>query len=411
MMGHSLASGPGQQQDTPEPTFRWISQGSSCHAAHEDHSETMLVLSQGSFSDCLQLADGGLAMAGTATEQLAAQEQTRVFACQVGLGKPAFTIPGSGPQFTFSFAEAQARLLGSSVFFCQSPSEAACAISRVLSDERLLGQVASNGRLRMGPSGAARQIAEALWTAKRTKFATRRPQASPFHGSDLLNGHAQRLLQLLALVDLLAQRVPIQQALSGKGGVDDNNIIFVLESVAEVEVDRASEDDALGPGLLGHFDPLPHPLLRLFRVHLEVLELQVEPCKGDDSVSTSVFAKRFFHLELPLLDADNGETVANAAKPRKGRDDHTSADLSRPLEGVIEAEYGSSIIALIAGVVHQVKDGLSDGSFTGAVLEVGDVLPGKIKRDNMYLHMRRLHPGNHVGDGLVVLGGGYRVDP
>lgn len=34
---------------------------------------------------------------------------------QVGQGKPVFTIPGRGPQFTAAFAEAQSRLLGESV--------------------------------------------------------------------------------------------------------------------------------------------------------------------------------------------------------------------------------------------------------------------------------------------------------
>lgn len=34
---------------------------------------------------------------------------------QVGQGKPVFTIPGEGPQFTAAFADAQSRLLGESV--------------------------------------------------------------------------------------------------------------------------------------------------------------------------------------------------------------------------------------------------------------------------------------------------------
>ncbi|NJR70244.1 MAG: hypothetical protein HC771_17595, partial [Synechococcales cyanobacterium CRU_2_2] len=46
-----------------------------------------LLLSQKSFGDYLHGADGAIAMAGTATEQC------------VGLGKPAFILPGKGPQF------------------------------------------------------------------------------------------------------------------------------------------------------------------------------------------------------------------------------------------------------------------------------------------------------------------------
>ncbi|MEM7712585.1 MAG: lipid-A-disaccharide synthase-related protein, partial [Cyanobacteria bacterium P01_A01_bin.68] len=62
-----------------------------------------MILTQTAYNDCLHLGDIAIAMAGTATEQF------------VGLGKPAFIIPGEGPQFTPAFAEAQTRLLGSSV--------------------------------------------------------------------------------------------------------------------------------------------------------------------------------------------------------------------------------------------------------------------------------------------------------
>lgn len=55
------------------------------------------------FADVLQLSDLVWGMAGTAVEQA------------VGLGKPVLQIPGSGPQFTYRFAEAQNRLLGDSV--------------------------------------------------------------------------------------------------------------------------------------------------------------------------------------------------------------------------------------------------------------------------------------------------------
>eukprot|EP00850_Spirogloea_muscicola_P005685 SM000026S08934 [mRNA] locus=s26:488889:491185:- [translate_table: standard] len=261
---------------------------------------------------------------------------------------------------------------------------------------------------------------------------------------------------LLELVDLLAQRLPMQQApsdaallnvlltrrlqaansarppaklhfvhrlafhvdVAGEGGVDDRNAIFLLESGVEAELDCATENDGLGPGLPGPFNRLPHPLLRLIRVHLEFVDMQAELLKGDDSLPISVFANGFFHLDLPFLDADDDrETVANAGDCderglARGADDHTSANLSRLLEGgVIEAGDGASVKVVLAGVVRQVKDGLSDGSFTGAELEVGDVLPGQVKRDNVHLHMRGLHSGNHVGEGLVVHGRGDRVDP
>jgi uncharacterized protein (TIGR03492 family) len=69
-------------------------------------SNAVVLLTRGGFSDVAHQAVAGIAMAGTATEQL------------VGLGKPVFTLPGSGSQFTAAFAEAQSRLLGQSVHFC-----------------------------------------------------------------------------------------------------------------------------------------------------------------------------------------------------------------------------------------------------------------------------------------------------
>jgi uncharacterized protein (TIGR03492 family) len=68
-------------------------------------SNAVVLLTRGGFSDVAHQAVAGIAMAGTATEQL------------VGLGRPVFTLPGSGSQFTAAFAEAQSRLLGQSVYF------------------------------------------------------------------------------------------------------------------------------------------------------------------------------------------------------------------------------------------------------------------------------------------------------
>ena len=67
--------------------------------AYINHGAT-LILAPKAYADCLQAADVAIAMAGTATEQF------------VGLGKPAISIPGAGPQFTEVFAEAQTRLAG-----------------------------------------------------------------------------------------------------------------------------------------------------------------------------------------------------------------------------------------------------------------------------------------------------------
>lgn len=111
----------------------------------------MLVLVKGCFSDCAQRAEGGIAMAGTGTEQL------------VGLGKPAFTLPGKGPQFTWAFAEAQSRLLGKSAVLSSDPHSLAESVPRVLADKALLAEMVKNGRVRLGEPGAGRRIAESIW--------------------------------------------------------------------------------------------------------------------------------------------------------------------------------------------------------------------------------------------------------
>lgn len=108
------------------------------------------IITQHAYNDCLHLGDLALAMAGTATEQF------------VGLGKPAITIPGGGPQFTAAFAEAQSRHLGPSVILVEQPEEVAVVVRSLLSDPDRLQLIAENGVRRMGKPGAARRIAECL---------------------------------------------------------------------------------------------------------------------------------------------------------------------------------------------------------------------------------------------------------
>ena len=106
-----------------------------------------LVLTQQAFNDCLHVADLAIAMAGTATEQF------------LGLGKPAITLPGQGPQFTPAFAEAQTRLLGASVTLVKQPAQVPKAIEALLSNPDRLQIIADNGQRRMGAPGAAQRIA------------------------------------------------------------------------------------------------------------------------------------------------------------------------------------------------------------------------------------------------------------
>lgn len=111
---------------------------------------SFLVMGQQIFNDSLQQAEVAIALAGTATEQF------------VGLGKPAITIPGEGPQFTPAFAEAQTRLLGPSIIPVQSPDEVGGAIAQLLSNPSQLDRIRRNGQHRMGKPGAAARIAECL---------------------------------------------------------------------------------------------------------------------------------------------------------------------------------------------------------------------------------------------------------
>jgi len=67
-----------------------------------------IVIGKGKFNLWANMAEVGLSNAGTATEQIA------------GLGIPSLSLPGSGPQFTKSFAKRQSRLLGGSVLVCKN---------------------------------------------------------------------------------------------------------------------------------------------------------------------------------------------------------------------------------------------------------------------------------------------------
>jgi uncharacterized protein (TIGR03492 family) len=122
-----------------DPTALVFSQGKS-----------HLILAQKAFNDCLQAANFAIAMAGTATEQF------------VGLGKPAITIPGKGPQFTYAFAEAQSRLLGSSILLVEKPSQVAQSLQYLLQNPDRIQLIAANGPRRMGKPGASRRIAQCI---------------------------------------------------------------------------------------------------------------------------------------------------------------------------------------------------------------------------------------------------------
>jgi uncharacterized protein (TIGR03492 family) len=112
--------------------------------------ELTLLLGEGRFESWAGWAELGLATAGTATEQL------------VGLGVPALSLPGPGPQFRAGFARRQSRLLGGAVLPCHGPAELAGRITGLLDDRPLRRRLGTIGRQRMGPMGGSARLAMLL---------------------------------------------------------------------------------------------------------------------------------------------------------------------------------------------------------------------------------------------------------
>ncbi len=119
-------------------------------AIYYQRDRATIVISTQAYSQCMQKGDCAIAMAGTATEQF------------IGLGKPAFIIPGAGPQFTPAFAEAQTRLLGDSTILVDRAQDVGVEMQQLLAQPDRLQSIARNGLLRMGTPGAAKRIAECL---------------------------------------------------------------------------------------------------------------------------------------------------------------------------------------------------------------------------------------------------------
>ncbi|MEM7594806.1 MAG: lipid-A-disaccharide synthase-related protein, partial [Cyanobacteria bacterium P01_A01_bin.83] len=93
-----------------------------------------LILTQERNHEFFKMSDIAIAMAGTATEQF------------VGLGKPAIIFPGTGPQFTAAFAEAQSRLLGCSITMVSDSQQVGQTILNMIDDQQLLERIRLNGK-------------------------------------------------------------------------------------------------------------------------------------------------------------------------------------------------------------------------------------------------------------------------
>ncbi len=106
-----------------------------------------LLVGPGRFAAWAPLAELGLATAGTATEQL------------VGLGVPALSLPGPGPQFKAGFARRQSRLLGGAVQPCHGPADLGRRLLALLDDDRERTRLGRIGRRRMGSAGGSARLA------------------------------------------------------------------------------------------------------------------------------------------------------------------------------------------------------------------------------------------------------------
>ena len=78
----------------------------------------------------------------------------------MGLGVPALSLPGPGPQFKAAFARRQSRLLGGAVEPCHSSADLAPHLIALLDDGPRRQQLGAIGRQRMGPPGGSDRLAE-----------------------------------------------------------------------------------------------------------------------------------------------------------------------------------------------------------------------------------------------------------
>ncbi len=107
-----------------------------------------ILLGKSIFNKWANMACVGLSNAGTATEQI------------TGLGVPSISLPGTGPQFTKSFAKRQSRLLGGSVLVCHNKKTLLENLEILLNKKNHRLKQVRIGMKRMGKSGASSKIVE-----------------------------------------------------------------------------------------------------------------------------------------------------------------------------------------------------------------------------------------------------------
>ena len=141
------------------------------HCMHESFQTSYMKLVNGScrltvhrdsFVELLQSSDLLLCMAGTAAEQA------------IGLAKPVIQLPGRGPQFTSSFAEAQRRLLGKTVFcakedsfnkrnlFLETANLILLIFNQLHQDSQLKNDCVKEALCRLGSKGGTQRITSSI---------------------------------------------------------------------------------------------------------------------------------------------------------------------------------------------------------------------------------------------------------
>lgn len=162
----AIAPSLSQQKLTAPLSTDWTAIDGA-QATYQNQNATLLL--SNAYNDCLHRAEIAIATAGTATEQF------------VGLGKPAITLPGEGPQFTKAFATVQAKMLGPSIQIVEDINQVGNAIALLIQDLERLQLIYQNGRHRMGEPGAGKRIAAKI-------IATMNDESKPkYRGNALYN--------------------------------------------------------------------------------------------------------------------------------------------------------------------------------------------------------------------------------
>ncbi len=138
-----IASSLAMNGFSPAPIFDQSIGADSCWV----RGACFVLIGAGQFSRWAHWGEIGLANSGTATEQL------------VGLGVPALSLPGRGPQFTVPFAFRQSRLLGGSVILCKTQEFMTNQLKFLLWDDEYRKNLGLIGMRRMGPPGGSSILA------------------------------------------------------------------------------------------------------------------------------------------------------------------------------------------------------------------------------------------------------------